>query len=149
MGTDSDADEIRLWLTEACHYSETRPTMPEVSNELAGRVPESFICRCSQEAKTSSARNHMSSRHIQMVPTNVRLPALGVVSRSDEKSSDNDMSNLISSNKTPSTHRKLASWQCGIGSPSYRDQHRRASGCSVSQASGSGVTVAGGEEYDN
>ena len=31
----------------------------------------------------------------------------------------------------------------------YRDQHRRASGCTANQASGSRVAGAGGETYDN
>ena len=44
------------------------------------------------------------------------------VSRSADKSSGNGVTNLMSSNKTPTTHRKLASRQCDIGSPSYHDQ---------------------------
>jgi hypothetical protein len=49
------------------------------------------------------------------------------------------VSKLMSSNKTPSTRRKLASWCRRILSTSYRDQHRRASGCAPNQASGGNV----------
>ena len=66
-----------------------------------------------------------------------------------DQTSSNGVSNLMSSNKTPSTRQELASRCRSIRSPGYRDQRRRASGFVANQVSGNSAATAGGELRDN
>ena len=78
----------------------------------------------------------------------VGLPKLVAISRSTDKALGNSVSSLMSSSKTASTHRKLASWCGSIRSPSYRDQHRRDSGYAANKAPVSSVAIAGAVAHD-
>jgi hypothetical protein len=113
------------------------------------------LCAAGRTVRTAASEladaSFQKSESLASPPPSIEVGLLEVVaiSRSTDKSSGYGVSNLMSPNKTPSTHRKLASRQCGIGSPSYRDQNRRDSGCAANQASGSSVATAGGEQPDN
>ena len=79
----------------------------------------------------------------------VVLPALVGASSMGHESSGDGVSKLMFEFKVRSNAKFGAYWRRRFLSLCYLEQHRRASGCSVSQASGSSVAAPGGEVYDN